>query len=149
VCCAIYSPSMCLPASKCPKACTDSVECDTADGEICCTTVGAVEPNLNVTGLCLNPTTNPGACPGVCTQSMDCNTAANEICCDGLCSDKCPKSCQSTADCPNQICCKSALNRLPKQTTTFSASPRCTGTPRATTCSSYSSSAASCNAVPG
>jgi hypothetical protein len=50
-------------------------------------------------------------------------------------------------DCPGQICCKSALTRLPKATATFSVGPRCMGTPNYSSCASYTSS--TCSTVPG
>ena len=78
---AIYDQPFCLPASDCPKPCGASTDCNTANGEICCTSIPVIEPHINATGLCLNPAY--AACPKLCTQSTDCNTAANEICCNG------------------------------------------------------------------
>ena len=51
VCCGIYRESICLPPSNCPRGCTKSSACDTAQGEVCCTSVTGIEPNLSAEGL--------------------------------------------------------------------------------------------------
>src|SRR5262249_36634740 len=81
VCCGNYKEAICTPANKCPKACTTSADCGTGRGEICCTSVGVMEPNLNVQGLCLNTDYEP--CLKSCTTSSDCD-ATNPLCCDGV-----------------------------------------------------------------
>jgi hypothetical protein len=140
VCCTDYDQPFCLPVSRCPKACAASSDCNTGNGEICCTTISALEPHIKATGLCLNPTY--AACPTTCKQSTDCNTANNEICCEGICSKTCAKTCQSSSDCNQQICCKSAQVNLPPPTQVFSTGPHCTGTPIYSSC-------ATCGAVYG
>ena len=107
-----------------------STDCNTANGEICCTSIPMVEPHINATGLCLNPAY--AACPKTCTQSTDCNTAGNEICCDGVCSTTCAKTCKSSSDCNQQICCKSALVNLPPPTQDLLDRPALRGHARAT-----------------
>jgi hypothetical protein len=130
VCCRIYDEPICLPSANCPRACASSSECQTEQEEICCTAVAAIEPALNVSGLCLNSTYN--TCPRICTQSSDCATSFGEICCDGICQTTCDKICTESSDCNQQICCKSALERIPQSARIFSAGPRCTGTPSST-----------------
>jgi len=130
VCCGIYDQAICLPAASCPASCAASSDCDTAQGETCCTTVRAVEPNLAVDGLCLNPTYG-AQCPKACSTSSDCATANGEICCNGLCDTSCPKSCKESSECTSndaRICCTSASARLPKPTRFFTVGPTCVGT---------------------
>jgi hypothetical protein len=127
VCCGIYDQPFCLPPSECPKTCGTSNDCNTANGEICCTSVSTVEPAITASGLCLNPTYSP--CPKPCSQSTDCNTANGEICCDGICSTTCQKTCKESSDCNQQICCKSALVNIPPATQIFTTGPHCAGTP--------------------
>jgi hypothetical protein len=134
VCCGNYDQPFCLPASDCPKPCSKGTDCNTTNGEICCTSIPMIESHITAAGLCLNPTYT--ACPTTCTQSTDCNTAANEICCNGVCSTTCAKTCKSSSDCNQQICCKSALVNLPPPTGIFSTGPHCAGTPSYSTCSS-------------
>lgn len=141
VCCGIYDKSVCMPPNACPKSCAASSECDTANSEICCTTAKLIEPHLKVDGLCLNPAYQ--ACPKSCTQSTDCNTTTGELCCDGICQTSCQKTCKESADCRNQLCCKSAVTRLPNDTVRFSTGPRCTGTP------SYSCASSNCSQIQG
>jgi len=126
VCCNIYNESVCLPPTSCPKSCTDSSACDTANSEICCTTLGAVEPALKAPGLCLNPASTP--CPKACSTSQDC-AATGDICCNGICQATCRQTCMQSSDCNQQICCKSAEVRIPPPTKIFSTGPHCTGTP--------------------
>jgi hypothetical protein len=147
ICCSIYKQDICLPASQCPQECEQSIDCNTINGEFCCTTVRLLGPDLNVPGLCLSSTYN-SSCPKTCSNSAECNTATGEICCDGLCSKNCATACERSADCPDQLCCKSALTRLPKATPLFSRGPRCAGTPEYTTCAPLVVST-SCNAIPG
>src|SRR5580765_5073331 len=45
-CCGIYSEHVCLPANRCPKICTTNTDCNTTGGEICCTTLDALDPTL-------------------------------------------------------------------------------------------------------
>ncbi len=157
VCCANYKQPICLPPTECPKACTASTDCQTSSGEICCTSVTKIEPNLNVTGLCTNPTysltSGYANCPKLCTTSTDCDTANNEICCNGLCTTDhslCPQTCTQSSDCNAQICCKSALMRVPDLTThIFTTGPTCTGTPYYTCSSSSCSSVLGCTATSG
>ncbi len=101
VCCTIYKGGgLCTAANACPKSCSTSSSCDTAQGEICCTSVAAVDPNLNAPGLCLNPQYSP--CPKSCTTSSDC-ASTGDLCCNGVCQKTCPKSCNVDNDCTNQI----------------------------------------------
>jgi hypothetical protein len=58
-CCGNYDRPICTDTSACPAACTRDAQCDANRGEICCTTVQAVEPNLSATGLCLDPAVQP------------------------------------------------------------------------------------------
>jgi hypothetical protein len=128
VCCTIYDQPICLPPGACPQACSESSECNTGNGESCCTSVRAVEPDLVAEGLCLNPSYTE--CPKACDTSSDCATASGELCCDGLCAFSCPKACKQSSDCTSpdaRICCTSASARLPQPTRFFSAGPRCTG----------------------
>ncbi len=132
ICCTIYKGSgLCTAANACPKSCSTSSSCDTTQGEICCTSVAAVDPNLNVPGLCLNPQYSP--CPKSCTTSSDC-AATGDLCCNGVCQKTCPKSCNVDNDCTNQICCKSYNSALPAGPGMYSTGPTCTGTPIYTTC---------------
>ena len=129
VCCGIYNQAICVPTGYCPASCEASSDCNTAQGETCCTSVRAVEPNLAVDGLCLNPTYG-GQCPKTCKSSSECSTASGEICCNGLCDYSCPKSCKQSSDCTSndaRICCTSASARLPKPTRYFSVGPTCMG----------------------
>ncbi len=110
-CCGIYSEPVCLPLDHCPTTCASSADCDTSQGQICCTTLGAVDHALGNTGLCIDP--KAVACPRVCQQSSECRTQDGEICCDGICSTSCAhKTCQSSNDCQGQICCLSAVANL-------------------------------------
>lgn len=140
VCCQIYNQAICLPSNYCPKVCSASSECDPNAGEICCTTARMMEPNLVVDGLCLNP--NYESCPQPCSQSIDCSDRGS-VCCDGLCQRSCPKTCQQSSDCNNQVCCKSALVRLPSATAVFRKGPRCVGDPI------YDCSSSGCSSVIG
>jgi len=154
VCCGNYKERICLDPSLCPKACSDSTECDTAKGELCCTSVGKIEPNLNVPGLCVNTnytlTSGYSSCPKTCTKSSECDNASNEVCCNGLCTtnhDLCPKVCKQSSDCNGQLCCKSALMRMPDPSThVFTSGPSCKGTPSNTCSSSSCYSVLGCNA---
>ncbi len=136
-CCSIYNQPICLPPSQCPNACATSADCKTTSGEICCTSVGSLEPTLVVPGLCLNPLYEP--CPQTCTSSSNCTSMSAPLCCNGLCSDTCAKTCTQSTDCTNQICCKSAWQRLSsQQTKIFTASPTCMGTADScSTCAYY------------
>lgn len=126
MCCGIYNQPFCLPASQCPHACSTSAECDTGSGEICCTSVRSREPNLNVSGLCLNPKYE--RCPETCTTSMDCTSQSAPLCCNGLCAATCAQICTQNSDCTRQICCKSAMMRISSQPTQiFTSAPTCTG----------------------
>src|SRR5262249_40474345 len=137
VCCGIYSQSICLPATKCPKACAASSECDTANGEICCASAKKLEPSLKADGLCLNPTVEP--CPKACDTSPDC-ASNGQLCCNGICAATCAKSCDTNADCTGQICCHTAGLKLPPPPRNFRAAPTCSGTPSFTTCASCATS---------
>jgi hypothetical protein len=131
VCCGIYKQSFCLPASECPKGCSTSTDCNTALGEICCTSVHAVEPSLgSAAGLCLNATNT--ACPKACASSADCS-AQGQLCCNGICAATCAKSCNSDTDCNAQICCHTT-DLAPQPPHIFSAGPSCTGTETVTSC---------------
>src|SRR5258708_25408435 len=59
VCCKNYKEPICLPPGQCPKACTGSTDCSTDNNEVCCDSVAVLEPNLAVSGLCLNTTATP------------------------------------------------------------------------------------------
>jgi uncharacterized membrane protein YgcG len=107
-CCGIYSEQVCLPVNLCPKTCKTGSDCDTADGEICCTTLNGLDHTITATGLCIDP--NVVSCPRLCTQSSMCRTQDGEVCCNGICSKSCAtKTCKTSNDCQAQICCKSAL----------------------------------------
>jgi len=132
VCCTIYNQGICTPANGCPKACATSTDCDTTSGQICCTTVKTLDPSLNASGLCLDPTSTP--CPKACATSSDCTDPNSAICCNGVCGATCPKSCNQSSDCTNQICCKTSTATLPPAPVIFRAGPICTGTPTYTSC---------------
>jgi hypothetical protein len=140
VCCTIYSQGICVPANECPKACNVNSDCNTAQGDICCDSVGVLEPSLKVAGLCLNPTyLGPEACPKKCTVSSDCD-ATNPLCCNGICQKTCPKSCQQSSDCSGQICCKTTGQHVPSPPVIFKVGPTCQGTPAYGTCAACGSS---------
>jgi hypothetical protein len=106
-CCSIYSEPVCLPVNLCPKTCGTSSECNTSQGEICCTTLNALDKTLTARGLCIDPAAV--ACPRLCTQSSTCRTQDGEVCCNGVCSTSCAaKTCHTSNDCSAQICCKVA-----------------------------------------
>jgi hypothetical protein len=111
VCCKAYNEPLCLPANRCPKTCTNSNTCNTALGEICCTSMPVVDPTLVAGGICISPSNV--ACPKTCAKSTDCNTAGGEICCNGLCSTSCVQSCSTSADCTAQVCCKTRAAQSP------------------------------------
>jgi hypothetical protein len=144
VCCGIYKEKICTAANQCPKACGSSTDCDTTSGQICCTSVGSVEPSLSAAGLCLN--TNYEPCPKSCVQSSDC-TAPAALCCQGVCAATCPKQCNQDSDCVGQICCKAA-NLFPPPPHHFKVAPTCQGTENYTTCQQCGSSLG-CNRCPG
>jgi hypothetical protein len=107
-CCTIYSEPVCLPVDRCPKTCASGGDCNTSQGEICCTTLGGLDPTLAATGLCIDPNVVP--CPRLCQQSSKCRTQDGEVCCNGVCALTCArKACSSSNDCQAQICCKSAV----------------------------------------
>ncbi|HEV8247457.1 MAG TPA: hypothetical protein VGP93_16890, partial [Polyangiaceae bacterium] len=150
ICCTIYDKPFCLPPSQCPQACSASSECDTNRNEVCCTTVGKIEPHLTVDGLCLNPSYEK--CPKACSVSTDCKTSSGELCCNGVCSLTCPKECSSSADCTTadaRICCKSAEVRAPELTHKFTTGPHCAGTPSYSTCELFSQQLGKCATVDG
>src|SRR5262249_50133640 len=102
------SEKVCLPLNLCPVRCSDSSKCNTAQGEICCTTLGALDHTLTAEGLCIDPTVV--TCPKLCQKSTDCRTQDGEVCCNGICSKGCSrKTCNVSNDCQAQICCKSAV----------------------------------------
>lgn len=149
VCCGDYTQPFCTPAARCPKSCTTSSQCQTTQGEICCTSAKTMEPSLSAAGLCLNP--NYTACPQSCSTSADCATGTtnNLLCCNGICAATCPNRCQQSSDCINQICCKSARLNAAQPPQTFSAGPSCQGTPTYATCTSCGTSTGSCTYCPG
>jgi len=105
-CCSIYAESVCLPVNLCPRTCKSGGDCNTNQGEICCTTLDAVDHTLTATGLCIDPAVV--TCPRICSQSSQCRTQDGEICCNGICSTSCAsKTCNTSNDCQSQICCKS------------------------------------------
>ena len=141
VCCSIYNQPICLPHSQCPRACSTSADCDPIAGDECCTSVRSVEPNLSVSGLCLNPRYQ--SCPQACATDKDCTSSSAAVCCSGLCAPNCAQACAGDGDCTDQTCCKSALVRLSSQPPkVFTASPTCAGT--AFSCSSCASYGCAC-----
>src|SRR5260370_13900795 len=111
-CCTIYKTPICTAANDCPTACASDAACNTANGEICCTSVAVLETNLSAQGLCLNPTATP--CPKACTQSSDCNgSATTPLCCGGFCPPPRPNSCQHSSACPGQTSSRAAPPLLP------------------------------------
>ena len=74
-----YDRPICTAAAECPTACSADSQCNTADGEICCTTVKAAEPDLSASGLCLNPAY--ATCPKTCTTSSDCTGSSTKTAC--------------------------------------------------------------------
>lgn len=137
VCCGIYNKKICLAANQCPNACTKSSDCNTTQGEICCTSAPMVEPSLTAQGLCLDPTTEP--CPKACTTSSDCVGNSNAaLCCSGICQATCPKSCEQDSDCTGMICCKTKITNVPIPPHVFKVAPSCQGTPVYTSCASCS-----------
>ena len=50
VCCTNYKEGVCVAANECPSPCTTSATCNTAQGEICCTSVGSLDPELDREG---------------------------------------------------------------------------------------------------
>ena len=109
-CCTNYDRPICTDALQCPASCTDDSRCNTLDGEICCTTVQAVEPSLGVSGLCLNPAVQ--ACPKACSSSAQCEqTPGARICCNGLCSATCATTCTQDSDCFGEILLQVAHGR--------------------------------------
>jgi hypothetical protein len=148
VCCKNYDQPFCTTPSKCAKACSKSTDCETElRGETCCTTLKAVEPHLAVSGLCIN--TEYTTCPQPCAQSSDCG-GSTPLCCDGMCAAACKTEyCNKSSDCTGQICCKSALTRLPGKTQTFSQGPHCSGTPSYSACPTSVTSASSCTNIQG
>lgn len=111
VCCMAYNEPLCLPANRCPKACTSSSTCNTALGEVCCTSLPTIDTTLVSSGICVAPST--AICPKVCSKSSDCNTGAGELCCNGLCNKSCVQTCASHSDCNGQVCCKAKATRSP------------------------------------
>lgn len=110
-CCTIYDRPTCLSVDECPKSCSMGTDCNSSVGEVCCASVANLDSTLSVPGLCLHP--NLFECPRLCATSSDCNTQEGQICCEGVCSTTCTRSCTTSNDCPNQICCKSAAARSP------------------------------------
>ena len=134
-CCTNYDRPICTDALQCPAACTADSQCNTLDGELCCTTVQAVEPSLSASGLCLNPTFQ--ACPKACTSSAECvQTPGSPICCNGLCSATCATTCTQDSDCYDQICCKAPTVALPSPPVLFAVTPTCSGATLDSTCAS-------------
>src|SRR6185437_11368945 len=83
---------------------------NTSAGEVCCMAVDKLDPAITAPGLCLASS----LCPKACTQSSDCNTSGGELCCNGLCSTNCVKTCQTSNDCPGQLCCKNPVSITPR-----------------------------------
>lgn len=110
-CCKIYDTPICLAASRCPASCHDESACNTKAGEVCCTSLPSIDPALGVDGLCIDPSKEP--CPRTCYASSDCNTETGDVCCNGICSSSCDKPCQTSDDCPGQVCCKTRAARSP------------------------------------
>ncbi len=113
-CCTIYDSPMCLAAELCPSSCSENDDCNSAAGEVCCTSFAATDSALKVDGLCVNPDEEP--CPTTCNTSSDCNTSEGEVCCNGTCSTTCEKSCNSSDECPGQVCCKTRAVTSPFRT---------------------------------
>ena len=145
-CCTIYSQPICTQATQCPASCTEDSQCNTTNGEICCSTVQALEPNLNVNGLCVNPVIQP--CPKACTASSDCaGTGSTLLCCNGLCAATCAQTCTDDSECVGQICCKSPTLSVPAPPVLFSVTPQCSGTPVQATCAGFYSEFGACRAL--
>ena len=111
VCCDIYREPVCLKAEKCPQACERSSDCDTASGEVCCTTLKSRDKTLAADGLCIDPQMT--TCPSACERSSDCNTKKGQICCNGLCAETCEQGCQASSECDGQVCCRTAAAKSP------------------------------------
>ena len=148
VCCNIYSKGLCTAANECPKSCAMSTDCNTQSGEVCCTTVKQIDPSITATGLCLNPQYG-SACPKACPNGDSDCASTGQLCCNGICSSTCPKSCNQSSDCDQQICCTSYKASLPPGPTLFHTGPTCTGTPTYATCQQCMSSRGSCTYCPG
>lgn len=146
VCCKIYKEGLCVAANRCPKSCTTSSTCNTTSGEICCTSIGALDPSVTAPGLCLNPQYAP--CPKTCASSSDCS-ATSQLCCNGICQDTCPQSCSQSSDCTNQICCKTSTASLPPAPHVFPTGPTCTGTPSYSSCQACGQSLGYCTRCAG
>jgi hypothetical protein len=108
-CCGAYKEPVCLPTWACPEACTDSSSCNTAVGEVCCTTIGLVDSTIASPGICAGST----LCPRACAQSSDCRTDIGEVCCEGVCAASCAGRCDTSNDCVAQVCCKSPVVESP------------------------------------
>jgi hypothetical protein len=107
-CCGIYSEAVCLPVGSCPVTCSDASKCNTAQGEICCTTLDLTDHTLTAPGLCIDPAAV--TCPKACQKSSDCRTQDGEVCCNGVCSKTCAtRTCDTSSECVAQICCKSPV----------------------------------------
>jgi len=132
VCCNIYQTGLCTAANECPKSCSTSSTCNTTNGEVCCTTASKVDPSITAPGLCLNPQYAP--CPKACPNGDSDCASTSQLCCNGICSNTCPKSCNQSSDCDQQICCTSYKASLPPGPTLFHTGPTCAGAPTYTTC---------------
>src|SRR5579859_118050 len=140
VCCGIYDQGICLPSNECPKTCATSSECQTALGEVCCTSVKAIDPTVTAAGLCLDPKYAP--CPKACTSSTDC-ASTGELCCNGICQATCPKACSTDSDCSGaaRICCPTASAHAAEPPHVFKTGPTCSGTPAYPTCAACATGA--------
>jgi hypothetical protein len=146
-CCTNYDRPICTDSGQCPASCTNDAQCNALGGEMCCTSVQAVEPNLSAMGLCLNPTVQP--CPQPCSRSSDCSDVVGaSLCCNGLCAATCPTTCTQDSDCYQEICCKSPSLAVPAPPVLFGATPPCVGTLDNATCGECLAQLGAC-ACPG
>ena len=110
-CCWAYNEPICLPTYACPQSCTQSAECNTVTGEVCCTTIGLIDESIGAPGICTYP--NSSLCPRACAQSSECRTDLGEVCCEGVCATSCANTCNESSECVEQVCCKSPVVQSP------------------------------------
>jgi hypothetical protein len=145
-CCTNYDRPICTDTNECPSPCAQDSQCNPDRGEICCTTVQAIEPDLSARGLCLNPAVQP--CPRACTASSDCRSlSATPLCCDGFCAATCAMTCTQDSDCYDEICCKSPSLSVAVPPVLFAVSPGCSGEPADPTCGDCFLQSGACNCL--
>ena len=109
---------VCTPSTSYMASCTASSDCNTASGQLCCTTLGNVDPAYYAAGagLC----TSGSLCPVACTADSQCSSSsAGALCCDGFCSTACVTTCTADSQCSatgnvdNGLCCGTAAISSP------------------------------------